>query len=442
MSFVKNYFVSLIENLHLRVLGSPMGPGTRNLFKYFLYSLVGGGLSAGLLFIINVISGRIMGPAEYGKYALVLSLLQVFVIPMLLSMDIASIRSISIKQGSRVDVSKIISTGLTFVLTAIFSVAVISFLFSNKISNLLKIEVGIFQVAIIFSLVLSIKTYLDSLIRGLSEFKLQYIVRIIEAAVVAIAFVIIFFGFGIHRYFVYAFALAVGAAVTIAIFFSKKIINFFYIAYINKITFVKLWRFARLAIPSSIGGVLIVSADKLIIGKYLGSYNLGIYNAYYTASVLLVIQLGTIIVNAFFPEISKQTDHLGIIKKLNKFIKIVSLPAIILMSAITYLVLRFFGRSYGVDWFMVIGMSTYSILNLIWIIYFWLISSRGNKGMAFTSLHYIVSGGIYLLLLILFLPHLKLHAAPIAFIISFIYIYFMIKVWEKKLRGEFQSDNG
>ena len=84
---LKQRLFQIAEIIHLRVFGHAMSDEMRKFLGNLSWSFFGGIIAAGIMFAVNILAGRWLGPEEYGKYHIVLALGQVFVIPMLMGMN-------------------------------------------------------------------------------------------------------------------------------------------------------------------------------------------------------------------------------------------------------------------------------------------------------------------------------------------------------------------
>jgi O-antigen/teichoic acid export membrane protein len=79
--------------------------------------------------------------------------------------------------------------------------------------------------------------------------------------------------------------------------FSLK--NFFF-TWSNE-TFRALLNYGKIVFLATLFGIVFGSLDKMAIAHYLSLSDLGVYSAYYTASFLVVTQIGALFDNVFFP---------------------------------------------------------------------------------------------------------------------------------------------
>ena len=84
----KKRLIKIAEVVHLKFFGHSMSDTMREFLGNLSWSFFGGVVAMGFLFLIDVMAGRILGPKEYGKYALMIAMANVFIIPMLFGLNI------------------------------------------------------------------------------------------------------------------------------------------------------------------------------------------------------------------------------------------------------------------------------------------------------------------------------------------------------------------
>ena len=88
---MKMFFVGIYK----KIFGNDLSEDGRKFF-YNIYLSLGGGIIAGaIMFIINILAGRWLGPEKYGTLSLTISISQILLIPLIFSLDISSVRALS-----------------------------------------------------------------------------------------------------------------------------------------------------------------------------------------------------------------------------------------------------------------------------------------------------------------------------------------------------------
>ena len=340
ISSIKLKLISIAEIAHLRIFGHEMSDEMRGFLKNLSWSFFGGFIAAGIMFALAIIAGRWLGPVEYGKYNLVLLIAQFFTIPMLLGMDISVLQKI-VKAGDSNKRKELISSSLLFVLVLMSIVSISLFLNREFLANIFSTKVDLVFVAVVFSIALVLKMLLDGIIKGLYFFKFQAIIKIAEAIVAILIF------FALHlifkNYLQLAFSLII-AGLVVSILYAFKLKTFF--GKLSTESIKKLLRYSKFVFVGSLISIIIGYGDRFVVNKYFGVEELGIYSAYYTATILVAGQFISIISNVFFAMVAKVEEKRILLKKIDKMLLVGIAPATFAMFVIGFVVLKLFGSAY------------------------------------------------------------------------------------------------
>ncbi|MFA6963164.1 MAG: lipopolysaccharide biosynthesis protein [Patescibacteria group bacterium] len=361
---MKKRLVQFVEKVHLKVFGHEMGDEMRSFLTRLSWSFLSGIGALPILMLITTLAGRFMGPIEYGKYNLMLVANQYLIIFIFLGLDTVLIRSIardpSVKARKRV-----ISSISNIVFLVLVGLVVLSPIVYPFVSRIMSGGKSFFLMLICYTIVFSAKTLFDSSIRGLEEFKVQAKAKIFEVIIVAVLFIAVFFVLKDHTFAGFVSVLVAGA-IAISIYYLSYLKRYF--GKSNFTDSLAVLREGKWFLISALLGTIFLSADKIIIAKYLGFTAFGIYSAYYFSSFTLIAQAGQLFNNVFFPATVRVKDK-AFIKKIDKIFCIGFLPLFVLASCLTLIMLSIFGRQYPVSLFYVIGFSVLSVVFLFQSIY-------------------------------------------------------------------------
>lgn len=372
---IKKRFMQVAETIHLRVFNDRMSPSMKDFLMHLSWSFVGGGIASVAMMAINIAGGRLMGPSGYGSYGLVLAVSQIILIPIILSLDISGVRFISTAQTND-EKSKYISSSFYFVLTSSVTVAAIIIIFRTLLANQFHIATTILVTAAIYSAIIAVKTISDSFARALFLFSEQFAARMLEVATISIVFSLYFFILHKNSYDNYVGALLAGAAVFVAIIFGK------YFPFLRRFNFLSLKK------QLSHSSVILIGAafgagynilEKSIIVKYLGIYELGIYMAYFTSSFNITSQITQMFANVFFPSVARGSGKSTMIK-LERLFRIFFIPTYFLISLIIFLIIKLFGKAYGINIPYILGFSLFATLQALLSVYYYIFVSA-SKGL-------------------------------------------------------------
>lgn len=334
----------LVGIVHLRLFGHEMGQEMRKFLENLSWSFFGGVIAAGIMFAINILAGRWLGPEEYGKYNLAFLMAQVFFIPMMLGMDVATARAVSIAKENKEKISRIISGSVIVVLGSIAVTVPLLFFWLNRVSDFFSATSDIVFVAILLAIPIILKAFFDGTVRGLHLFRFQAMVRMIEGIAGMAIFLAVFFL--LHNHLSLVFSVAI-SAMLVSSMYVLRIREFFSAFDFGSVG--ELFRYAKFVIIGSIVALVLGYGDRYVVNRYLGIEELGVYSAYYTATILVVGQFIAMFANVFFPMIARIGEKREIMKKLDLLVLIGIIPAVAGIFMVGFLILKLFGSAYVVD---------------------------------------------------------------------------------------------
>lgn len=330
-------------------------------FSFFL-----GVFTSGILFVVNVSAGRILGPVGYGEYNYFLSLATSSTFFFLLGNNSSSTRFISDQRHKeRKDAILSAAVSLTLIQAAAFFVFV--YAFRGFLGDKLALGNSSILLIFFFGLIFSFRELFDSFLRALGFFKRQSAIKFLDSIFVILSFFAFYFlSQETFTYLYYAVSLMVGATIflLVAIYFLRKRFVLF-----TWKDVVLLLHYNKFLIIAGVSG-LILSSDKVFIGKYIGNIELGIYSAYYTSSQTVISTVAIAFMNIFWPVVIKNKENLKpIIKKLETaFYKYFPLWLVLnILSGSLFLL--FFGHEYPFQLTLMLLFSLASLLNIILFVF-------------------------------------------------------------------------
>ncbi len=424
---IKQKLIFLAETAHRRIFKEEMSDTMREFLGNLSWSFFGGITAAGIMFVVQVLAGRILGVKGFGQYNSLLSFASALSFFFLLGNDVSSVRYLSDSKYKK-DRFNILKTSFILVLIQSIIIGIVFFLFFNFIKVKFLLESKFLFFGIIFSLLLAFKALFDSYLRAFHLIKRQSIVRVIDALSVIIFFVIFYYYLHKSTYYFYAIAMWIGI-----LFFI--LIGFFIIRpYFGKFNIKNLkllLNYNKFLIIGSIGG-MIMSLERYFIGKYIGINELGLYSAYYTASFLILSNLGGIFMNVFWPSVIKEKNNLkSVLIKLNKiFIKAFPIWFIFGLFFIP-LIIFFMGKEYSLNFGYAILFIVSSFMALFFSIFLSILKIDNIKESIIISLVCY----IFLISMIVVLHNLVYYLL----VQIFAYIFFSVVV-QKKLSLNFSKE--
>lgn len=425
---MKNFILKITFNIYKIIFHEEISPSVLLFLKNLKHITIGYGIAAVGILVFQILGGRILGPEEYGKYALVDSIAMFLHISMLLGISTAAVKYNAEKEDFKRQ-KKIISTSYLIILfLSLVSVLFFS-IFLSQFSRIFTVSKTIFSLAIIFALFYSLYFLAINSLKGLHEMKKLSVFRIGYAL-----FVLIVFGFFILAK--YTFFSAVVLSISFAYFIIFLLITINIRKYLS-FYFDKFWakKFLRYGIYATIGGLsfaFLLSFSKLLVNKFLTTIDVGIYNAYFFSSIGIVIFISGIFTTVFFPTASRYARKEPIFKKIKQFSPYLFFGGTPILFVIEWIILNFYGNEYSINYILMFLFVITSILIIIYQLYNWLFLSEGVLGVKLVTVTTVTMALTNTTLSLYLIPTLGLYGAIISIGISyFIGIIFLSLLKEK-----------
>ncbi len=371
----KRNLVRLTEIAHLRIFGHEIGNEMRRFLGNLSWSFFGGVIAAAIMFAVNILAGRWLGPEEYGKYNAILSFATILSTLYLFGMDTSSVRYLSDKKHADSS-KKIFTTALYFVMLIQGIITLLLLLWYRFFSSEVFFSESFLLLGILLAIIISFKSLFNGFLRAFHKYKQQSSLRIIDAVFVlaAIFLLVSFYQWRIASSYAYSFVIGGGVFIGFSLWNLRKNIFRFDFSLLKKIFF----EYNRYVLVMSLIGMVLVS-DKLIIGKILGMEALGYFSAYYVASHLFVAELGGIFMNVFWPSVIKNAESMvELVKKTTRLFIFFTPVWVFLIGLSTLVIFSFFGKEYPLRYDYVILFSINTFLGFLLSIF-----------IGFLSIHYI-----------------------------------------------------
>lgn len=407
---------NLISKTYQKIFNENMTEGVEVFLKNMSHVGLGVIIESILTFVFQIVGGNVLGPTEYGKYTLVISIGMLLYVPMFFGINTAMVKyNTEKKETARQQI--IISTSGFLVLILTVGWAVIYLLSTSIILKTFSISKDVFYSAVLFSIFYGYFVFATDILRSLHEIKKFSILRPIFGFILISSFIIYsplvekisFISMIIPMYLAYVII---------------GISAFFMIYKYTRLTFSTYWaknlmKYGLFTMLNSISFILFLNIDKILINKYMSTKDIGIFNAYDFSSLKIISLFTVILVTVLFPMISKYESKKEIIGKVNKLIPyfiILGIPSIMFSE---YVALKLYGTDYPIDISLIIIFAITSILFLIYEIYIWIFSSIGIKGVKLTMYSTCLIAILDILFDIYLIPRYGLHGAIGATLISY-----------------------
>lgn len=421
MKKFEQYLIDAAEALHLRVFGHAMSIDMKRFLSNLSLSFIGGFVAASILFAINILAGRWLGPQEYGKYTLVSLMTQFYFIPMLMGMDVSISRTIALRASSLRETARLLSSAVVFVLCSSLLFSTILFLLKGNIARFFSTSEQVVMVALFFCLVLIVKMLFDGAIRGLHLFRLQATAKIIEA-IVALGVFLFLYKFLGNSYLAISLAISSAGLVVIVMYFANLRQ---YIGPVSFKIFRELFSYSRFVVVGLVISLILIFGERFMVNHFFGTKELGIYGAYYLATILVVGQFATIMDNVFFPTLAKISSKQAVLSKLDKLLFVGAIPITAGIFVIGYAVFTLFGHEYPLNIVILLLFSSVAMLQLFSSMYANITNVHAEQTYAKGLIFYGLRVGLYLVYILILI---KLKAITIPAILAGLLVQYALGI--------------
>ncbi len=434
-SGIRIAILKLVNLCYQRIFHEKMSLDVQTFFKNLLFVGVATVISTLCTSIFNILGGRSLGPQEYGKFILIQSVAMFLYFPMELGFNTAMLKYTSEKNDYQRQ-SNIIKG--TLILVVLFTTVSIAFYISiaTPLSHLFSISINLFYLAITFAALFVFFTLTTSVVRGLNRMRAYSVLQMVYGAIILISFLVFLFN---HRLsfetMVFPMLLAyISVAVSIYFIFIRKLARWKFDISTAKM----LWRFS---IFSAIGGLsytFYTNIDRIMIGRYLPVGDVGIYAAYYTASINVAGLFWGMFNMVYFPTISGYKNKGTIFFRINKFIPFLISLGIPFLIICEYIVLKLYGARYSLNIFWILLFSITSICVVVDGLYGWLLQAIGLYGAKICSIAAVVIAVVNAGLNLILIPNFGIAGAIICLMISYMVSIIIKLTWGRSylLKGE------
>jgi O-antigen/teichoic acid export membrane protein len=414
-----------------------MSADVQTFLKNLLYVSIGTIISTLFVAVVTIIGGRILGPAEYGKFSLIQSISMFLYLPMILGYNSAMVKYVSEKEESGRQFTIIITTCILVLILTIISSSIYLF-FSRQISNLLSTSNEIIIYSCILAVLFVFYTITTNIIRALNKMKTYSFFQSLYAMILIFSFImLIIYKMYSYQSLIYPMFLGYGiTGIIILILIFKND---------GRYKFDRSWAkiLTKYALFSALGGlsfVLYSNIDTIMISKYMIIEDVGIYNAYYTASINVAAVISGIFLTVYFPAVSKYNNKQIIFLKINKIIPYIIIGGLPFIMVCEYIIVILYGNKYPINIEWIILFAIASILIGIEGIYAWLLASTDPKGALLVSFASVIGAVVNVGLNFVLIPLIGIIGAISSLILCFMFFITLTLLFSKKYFKEPNSD--
>jgi O-antigen/teichoic acid export membrane protein len=384
------------ESAYNKLLDKHIGTKTKKQLSYYASSFFGGLVAFGILFLVNVLAARWLGPLEYGKYSLVVAVANIFAVLFIMDLDVSVAYYMSKTKDALLQKRRVVATATSYLIVLSIVLGILIWQ-RSFLENVLSLDLLMFYSALGLGVAISLKRFYEGVMRGGLLFKKQAGIRIGETLVVLLTFIVLTQLLNVVSYSSYIEAVTLGAVLAVLLYASVTC-KYFHTKGVALNKTLAVWKYGRYGIINSFATLLVKHIDKVFLVGIIGFSQLGVYTAYYTVAILLAGKVVQLLINAYFPLTARKKSIKHLIKKLDIFCFIGFVPVVLGAVLLIRTLLYFFGPEYPVYWDWIALLAIYVGVHFFASLYSWAIagdSQRGYKyqniGIALGALAFIVT---------------------------------------------------
>jgi len=401
----------LICKTHLFLFKKTPGEFTRKFLKNLFFAFFGVGGATLITFGFNVLAIRYLGPTEFGKWNLIGSVADFFVILPLWGLTTACLRYLGAERNNQ---KEIIGSSLRIFLLLSLLFFPLYFILEPFLKNFLKIG-PLYNFGLLYGLILGFFYLFQSFFQGLGEFKKLSFFWIGSSFIFvgAVCFYLFYFhNFSFESLFwsnVWRLSLIIFAGILV---FRKFLFRF------NRQISKKLFHYGTYQMLSVYAGFFALgNLDNLMINYYLGPTAVGLYTAYYIAFSVFIGRILNTFSQVFFPMASAFGDVKELFKRSLILFKKTGLIILGGNFFLIWLLFKFYGKAFSFDWrlafLMALSITLYCFLMILGNI----IASTGIRGAKIGTIFAFSSAILNIILNAILIPRLQLFGAVIGSLI-------------------------
>ncbi len=414
---MKKLFLNFFNLVYKKIFAEEMTANIEIFFKNLGYVALGFGIAKVLTVIFNILAGRVLGPEEYGKFTLVISVASFLTIPMFMGISTAMVKYNAEGEDFKRR-SAIISTA--YLMVFLFSLVSIFFylIFKPRLLRLFSISDSIFYLILLFTIIYALSSIITRTLQGLHEMKKRSMLEIIFGVGLLGVFTLFIFMKDSRTFIAAVFAICI-AYVLVIIIGMASIYKYFSFQF-SRYWAGKLIRYGFYSLLAAVSFIFLTNVDKVMINKYLATGDLGIYRAYHASSLGIVSSFMVMFTTVFFPTASKSKAKWNIFKRINRFIPYLVIFGLPILVGGEFIALKLYGKNYPINLALLILFGLGAITVSLYGVYAWLIVSAGKTGAKIGMMALVIAASFNIIMNRALIPLIGITGAILATIFSYL----------------------
>jgi O-antigen/teichoic acid export membrane protein len=373
MSF-KEFASRLVSVPYKLIFKERIGGDAAKLLTDTSYVATGVVFGSLLTFVFYILGARILGPSNFGNLSLISSIGGIFTV----LMGLIVYPMIKYAAGARDESEQIRIISTSYVQTTLIGAAsvAICLLISGPLSQLFGIPIEQYLFAVAYAVTITFFGLTVNTFRIFFKMKAYGLLNAVQSAVVLLVFLVLISN-----------NMRSWESAAAALYISYAAVGLVSIAYLRKyitLRFDRFWSrkimtYVRFAIPGAIAGAC-MGVDRILINVFRSTAEVGIYNAYFLASITVALTFWLVLNASFFPYASKSNDRRAIFVKITKAAPYVAMSLVPLFILVEWIAFFLYGRQYPFSWEIALFFALAATSNFFSQCYTWLMAAEGTRG--------------------------------------------------------------
>lgn len=373
MSF-KEFAFRLVNVPYELIFKERMGGDAAKLLTGTSYVATGVLFGALLTFIFSILGARILGPLNFGIFGLISSIGSIFG----LSTGLIVYPMMKYASDARDESEQIRIISTSYIQTTFITVAsmAILLLISRPLSQVLGISVEQYLFAVAYAVTAAFFGLTISSLRIFFKMKAYGLLNAVQSALLLCVFLVLIStnmrSWESAAYSLYFSYVAIGIVSTV---YLRKYITLRFDRFWSR----RMITYVRFLLPGVIAGAC-TGVDRILINIFRSTAEVGVYNAYYLASLSVAGTLFLVVNANFFPYASKSDDRGAIFIKITKTVPYVAVSLVPLFAIVVRIAFILYGRQYPFSWEIAFFFALAATSTFFNQCYGWLMLAEGARG--------------------------------------------------------------
>lgn len=426
---------NFLDSLGRRLFGEHPGEGGSQFLRHLSWIGASFALAKVISALIGILAGRLLGPQEYGRINVMVS-----VGTMISPFMLAGIHYSVVKYGAAAeDRGEVFGTACAVFLVLASAVGAFTLLLRGPLSSLFGIDGQTLLLALLYALAISAFFMATSLQQALGLFSKRGLSEIAFSLLLAAFFFLGLYFLGrVYAAMAWAYVAAFGL---VAAFWLVKIKGARRLDLFSGARARPMLEYGIYYFGAAIGSFLILNVQSLLLNARFSPRDVGIYAAYYAATIGVAGYLGYAVNTVLFPKAAASTNRRRLWDLAARSWKKLSLPAAAALFCAQAVVLTLMGRhQYGMDPVLMLLFSVCGTLMLVQSSLAQILFSDSIKASRLSLFMSLGAGLLNLALCLALIPLLKIAGMAVALIIT--YLFLIAWVWRAVDTHLGKSDGG